>query len=255
MLNGLSLRWQTYSASEIDTAISVHDDMFVGGNLAHYLQVGRSAIEMIAEAMLLSRKSAFSTVLDMPCGGGRVTRHLVKFFPDSQISVSDIEKAKQADVVAQFGVEGIDVPADFSMPTPRRYDLIFVGSLLTHLQEPMFIRLLNYCLDGLAKHGVLVATTHGRRTATLRMTWRKEGPDASADSVRTAIETDFLQGRMIFCGTDSPNSRYGGTVYGGSFSPASWVVRQLETRGDAVMLGLKEAAWGGNHDALIVQKC
>ena len=83
----LSARWTQYRAESVDLTISDRDDMFVAGQLDHYLWAGRLALELISEAMLLSRKTAFRSLLDMPCGYGRVTRHLVKFFPDSHVGI------------------------------------------------------------------------------------------------------------------------------------------------------------------------
>jgi SAM-dependent methyltransferase len=210
-------------------------------------------MEIIAEAMVLARRTSFPSVLEIPCGGGRVTRHLVRFLPDSRISVSDVEKAKQSAVSAQFGVEGVDVAADFSEPGPRRFDLIFVGSLLTHLQEHMFVRLLDHCIDALAKDGVLIATTAGRWNAGWRI--RRKSPGRGLRALRWAVDTRFRRGRATFLGSTAPSQRYAGTVYGACLAPASWVVRRVEMRGDAIVLGVKEAAWRGNQDALIVQKC
>jgi SAM-dependent methyltransferase len=219
----------------------------------HYFDVGRSAMEIIAEAMVLARRTSFQSVLEIPCGGGRVTRHLVKFLPGAGISVSDVEKTKQSAVAAQFGVEGVDIAADFSEPIPRRFDLIFVGSLLTHLQEHMFVRLLDYCIDALAQDGVLIATTAGRWNAGWRI--RRKSAGRGLRALRWAVDTRFRRGRATFLGSTAPSERYKGTVYGACLAPASWIVRQVEMRGDAIVLGIKEAAWGGNQDALIVQKC
>ena len=63
------------------------------GNLAHYLNVGLSAIDAIDHA--LSKKNAAKevvSVLDLPCGYGRVTRTLRCRFPSAQFTVCDLEK-------------------------------------------------------------------------------------------------------------------------------------------------------------------
>ncbi len=46
------------------------------GNLDHYLQVGRGAIDLIVAAMVTAKRTDFGKILDLPCGAGRVTRHL-----------------------------------------------------------------------------------------------------------------------------------------------------------------------------------
>ena len=69
----------------------------------------------------------FPAILDLPCGGGRVTRHLKAFFPESEIHVGDIDADKLAAVTAQFSVTPFPFPHDFRGEPGRRFDLIFVG--------------------------------------------------------------------------------------------------------------------------------
>src|ERR1700720_2424850 len=158
---GLIARWANYRAETLDQTISQQDDMFEG-DIEHYLFAGRSALEAISEAMLLARKTRFDNLLDVPCGYGRVPPHLVKFFPDSQIFVSEKDKAKQHFCAATFGTKELDLPLDFSGEPTRQFDLIFVGSLLTHLNERLSISALRYLLKSLCEGGLLIVTTHGR---------------------------------------------------------------------------------------------
>src|SRR5262245_25523517 len=79
-LTAITERLQSYLSAEISKQIGPHVGMFVPGAESHYMRVGRSAIEAIAQIMIATGKTSFGTVLDLPCGGGRVTRHLVKFF-------------------------------------------------------------------------------------------------------------------------------------------------------------------------------
>lgn len=93
----LAERWRRYSASPIDRTVSPHDDMHFASdaNSVEYFKVGRSAIRIIAEAMILAGRRDFGSVLDLPCGGGRITRHLMKFLPESEIFVADIDQEKE----------------------------------------------------------------------------------------------------------------------------------------------------------------
>jgi hypothetical protein len=126
VVEALSSRWLAYQNATIDQVVSPLDDMLMRehpAGMGHYMAVGVSAVEGLTEAMLLARRTRFGRILDLPCGGGRVTRHLRAFFPDSEIVVSDLDKAKQAAVTAQFGVAAIDVPADFAGPPGQTFDL------------------------------------------------------------------------------------------------------------------------------------
>ena len=247
LLQGLTERWQRYQAAEIDKMIAPVDDMKHAASAEEerkYFEVGRSAIELITDAMMLARRTQLARILDFPCGGGRVTRHLVKFFPDSDISASDIEREKQAFVVSRYGAKPVDCPPNFTTPLPEKYDLIFVGSLFTHLDAGLFGRALDFFLDGLSSHGILVMTLHGRYTATALSAGRAHP--------RMLGTVDMFR-RAGFSYVEQERTRYG-VSYGTSFSAPSWVASLIERRAHATLLAYKERAWDNHQDALILQK-
>ena len=47
--------------------------------------VGASAAEAIIAALAAGRLAEVKRVLDLPCGHGRVLRHLVNMFPDAAV--------------------------------------------------------------------------------------------------------------------------------------------------------------------------
>jgi SAM-dependent methyltransferase len=239
-LEALRARWARYHADKIDTTIAPNDDMFIaeGGGLEHYLFVGISALEVISEAMLLARRAQFARVLDMPCGCGRVTRHLVKFFPDATILVSEIDKAKQTFAASQFGAQAIDIPADFSGDPRHQCDLIFVGSLFTHLNAAQTTRALGYLLDMLSEDGILLFTTHGRYAMT-------QTPKGRYRSLERRLWRGFMRRGFGYQG----DNRYGTSV----MAP-SWVLAVLETFANARVLGHRELGWARHQDVFIVQK-
>ena len=122
-------------SSAIDT-ISSNDEMFQN-NLDHYFSVGRSALENILAAMRLAGCTTFHSILDLPCGHGRVLRHIRARFPDAALTACDINR------------DGVDFCAHTFSATPdifhdrtfeavnlkSRFDLIWCGSLLTHFDE------------------------------------------------------------------------------------------------------------------------
>jgi SAM-dependent methyltransferase len=249
LLQSLLERWQRYQASEVDPTIAPVDDMKGGDSpdaARHYMQVGVSALELITEGMLLARRTTIARILDFPCGGGRVTRHLVKFFPEAEISASDIEREKQAFVVSQYGAKPVSCPPDFSQLPPEKYDLIFVGSLFSHLDAGMFARALDFFIRSLAPQGLLVITLHGRYTANAVSAGRSGWRDLILRAVRRFRRGGF--GYVV-----QERTRYG-VSYGAAFSAPSWVLQLIESRTDAMVLGFKERAWDHHQDALIVQR-
>jgi SAM-dependent methyltransferase len=232
----LLVRWAQYRAASLDLTLSEHDDMFVAGQLEHYLFVGTSALEIISEAMLLARKTRVLRLLDVPCGYGRVTRHLVKFFPDSQIFVSEIDEAKQSFCSSTFGVQGIDLPPDFSGEPTQHFDLIFVGSLLTHLNASLSINALHYLLKALSEGGLLILTTHGRHATALA---------ASRGRLKHNTLRSFLRRGFEY---------HGSSTYGSSRMAPSWVLRILESVPDARVVGHKEQGWALHQDVFVIEK-
>jgi SAM-dependent methyltransferase len=237
-IEALSARWAQYRADRVDLTISPNDDMFFAekGGLEHYIFVGTSALEVISDAMLLCGESRFAKILDLPCGYGRVTRHLVKFFPESEIFVSEIDKEKQAFCVSQFKVRWVDMPPDFSGDPPDRYDLIFVGSLLTHLNEKLSTRTLHYLVKALSEKGMLIFTTHGRHVATLMA----KASQVARETLRSFKATGF--------------GYEGGATYGTSLMAPSWILGILEAVPDMRVLGHMEQGWAWHQDVFIAQK-
>jgi SAM-dependent methyltransferase len=247
ILLSLRGRYSTYLTTEICSDISEHDDMFVAGKLDHYLSVGRSAIDVTAQAMVCAQRDHFSSVLDLPCGGGRVTRHLRAFLPDAKLFVGDLNKQKEAFVTAKFEASAIDPWADFSAAPSRRFDLIFAGSLVTHFGPNQYVRAIRWCIDALAPEGLLIFASNGRRIFhLLNATFRSGGWH---DSLRSFVDTGFG-----YRPHDPAMPMDGPLSYGTSLSAPSWVTRRVETDPEARILSFREGAWDDGQDVVVMQK-
>jgi SAM-dependent methyltransferase len=246
-LRSVTERYADYLASDVSSEISPFDDMFVSELIDDYMAVGRSAIQSIADAMILSEVQKINTVLDYPCGGGRVSRHLVKFFPNAELFAADINPAKEEFVVQTFGATRIQATADFSISSSQKFDLIFVGSLVTHFGATQFARAMNWFIDSLAPNGLLVITTHGRRTAFIFR-------DFFSSPERRQSRDDFLESGFGYQPDESAMSEDGPQSYGGSLSAPSWVMRLVEEHRSVRIVSFKEAAWADNHDVLVLQR-
>lgn len=242
-------RLREYEGATISHEISEHDAMYqrgVPGALDHYLSVGRSAIALLARAMIIGGRDSFASVLDLPSGAGRITRHLAAFFRDAELFVGDTNKGGEEFAAIKFGAKKFAFPANFIGTPARRFDLIFCGSLLTHLPQHRFVAATSWLIQALQPDGILVATTHGRRASYLQRTRLRY------------IDDD------AWCGVDDDSRLHGfGFVeternvagpYGYSFSAPRWVISLLETEASCRVLGYQEAAWDDHQDALIVQK-
>src|SRR5437016_6018977 len=212
-IDSVAKRWRQYEASPISRQIADHDLMF-DGNIEHYLRVGQSAIAMIALAMLAARRPSVRSVLDLPCGAGRVTRHLRVFFPEAELFVSDLDKRAERFAAETFRAETIKAPRDFDVPLTRAFDVIFCGSLLTHLPKPRFIRALRWLCDALAPDGLLVVTIHGRRADHAERNFNRHLDPSKWQRVREAA----ADAGFGFVETE----RHSDTSYGFSLTAPSW---------------------------------
>src|SRR5688572_29835483 len=77
-----------YRAATVDTRVSDKDAM----KDQWYFGIGRSAVENIMMGCLASNITSVGRVLDLPCGHGRVLRHLVALFPNAEFHACDLDR-------------------------------------------------------------------------------------------------------------------------------------------------------------------
>ena len=159
-------RVQKY-AHTVDLRITSDDGM--ESNDGHYLLVGASALDAILSAVLLSDRPDPARILDFGSGAGRVTRWLKAAYPTAQLCCCDLRSQDvafcrlvfEADTwVSSTDVEALDFHGD--------YDLIWMGSVLTHLEESVSRRLVDKAMEALNPFGLLVATTIGRTARAIQ---------------------------------------------------------------------------------------
>jgi SAM-dependent methyltransferase len=225
-----------------DRRISEHDEMAVAATPRQYFHVGLSALELVERARTAAQATAPPrTVLDFACGHGRVLRMLVASFPQAEFTACDVNR------------DGVDYCARSFGATPRygdpdpdrielgeRFDLIWVGSLFTHLDAPRWDGFLELLASHLEPDGVLVFTVHGRGAIEeLRVgerTFAVEQPDGlveRCDSEGFAYEH--------YLGHDS---------FGISLSRPWWVCRTLERHAGLELVLYAEGGWNGRQDAV-----
>jgi len=142
--------------------------MYVPGQADHYLLVGISAIrciEAVLESANISR-TGIKSILDFPVGYGRVLRFLKARYSQARISGAEIDLPAMKFCIQNFSVEPVTAPHDFSLlSTPDKFDLIWCGSLVTHLDEDSATALLRLFRDHLTDSGICVVSAHGQTSA------------------------------------------------------------------------------------------
>jgi len=135
---------------------------------AHYASVGRSAIAAIGQALSAADRS-FDDVeacLDMPCGYGRVLRMLAHEIPGERITACDINRKAIRFCASEFGATPLRSTPNLDRVRFGRYDLIWCGSLVTHIDERRAERLLRRFADALVPGGVAIVTIHAEPPLT-----------------------------------------------------------------------------------------
>jgi SAM-dependent methyltransferase len=155
-------------------SLQVHhqDAMHVPGYAREYLIAGLSASRCIqAVLQSIGKERAIGSILDFPCGYGRVLRFLKVMFPDCDITGGEVESGALDFCQRKFGVTPILSSTDFgSLSLPRKFDLIWCGSLITHIDETAAADLLRFFYRHLTNEGVCIFTTHGQ----LAVDWIEE---------------------------------------------------------------------------------
>jgi SAM-dependent methyltransferase len=163
---------------QVSLHVHRNDEMYMPFDARHYLSTGLSAMRCIESALQKAvGGQAVRSILDFPCGYGRVLRFLRARFPDAEITVSELDKAALAFCKESFYVKTVESTTDFSkLSVAGSFDLIWCGSLLTHVDENSAAELLKFFRDHLSPGGRVLFTTHGRHPVhSIRKTRRAYG--------------------------------------------------------------------------------
>jgi SAM-dependent methyltransferase len=228
------------TARRLDVALS-HRDAMHGGHTERYLGVGLSALRCVEASLDAAGRPEVRRGLDLPCGHGRVLRWLASRFPQAAFTVSDVDEHGIAWCARRFGAVPVRSSPDFDgVDLGEPFELIWCGSLATHLDGPSIGALLRLFSRHLAPDGVAVVTTHGDRAAE-RMRGR-EMDYALADPELEGLLRDHADGGFSY--RDYPWV----DGYGLSLCSRAWFAER------ALEAGLREAlflpaGWDEHQDA------
>jgi SAM-dependent methyltransferase len=226
--------------------ISPDEEMYWPGREEAYFAAGRSALRAIRLAELAAGTGSPARILDLPCGHGRVLRMLKAAYPEAELTACDLNREGVDFCARVFGAKPVysTLRAE-EVPLDETFDLIWSGSLVTHLDLDRwraFFALYERCL---APGGLLVLTTFGRWPAErLR---RREFTYAMTDAEIPGLLEAF--DREGFAYSDYP----GATLSGMSLTAPSWVVRHVEERSELRLVSYTERGWNDHQDVVACQ--
>jgi trans-aconitate methyltransferase len=234
---------QAYQKVDIDKTLSPQDHMYNTGP-DWYFSVGTDGINVIFRALAISNLGTVNRILDLPCGHGRVARHLRAAFPQADITFADIDTDAVDFCARQFGGRGVYSQPDLSqVALGDGYDLIWIGSLFTHVDEARAETWLRHLCRRLSERGMVIATLHGNWTKEVHRTYGAIIGDAEWVQVMAGYEATGW-GYARYPGPDD---------YGISLCRASAAIAMASRIEGTRILGYQERAWAGNHDVLMVE--
>ncbi|MGH2978301.1 MAG: class I SAM-dependent methyltransferase [Solirubrobacterales bacterium] len=235
------------SPSGVEQEIAEGDEMYIPGRRELYFQLGAAALRAIRLALLAAGKDDPARILDFPCGHGRVLRMLKAEFPDAALTAGDLNADGVSFCARRLGATPIN-----SRLTPEevtiegRFDLVWCGSLLTHLDRdrwPGFFSLLASAVDG---GGVFVFTAYGRaRAERIRS---REALHGIGEQGAQKILSEF--DRDGFGYADYEGRRLSGM----SLTSPPWVCDRIAETGCLQLVSYTECGWHGQQDVVAVTK-
>jgi SAM-dependent methyltransferase len=238
--------WFASTATDVSTQVSDSEAM-PAADLAGYLAVGESALKAIRLAQLAARVPDFQAILDLPCGHGRVLRWLRAAYPGASLTACDI-LADAVDFCRDaFGAKPVYSHRRIEASAfPESYDLIWVGSLFTHVDVPDWDHLLSLFDRLLRPDGVLVITTHGELVAERMRAGHLYGYPESG--VTRALRA-YAHAGFAFL-EEAPAS----VDYGITLARPEWVLEWAARYADLQVAFYGEALWANHQDVLALVK-
>jgi SAM-dependent methyltransferase len=226
---------------DIDREIHPNDEMYAASP-PHYFTWGMSAVQAIQRAIAFVGAAEPRNILDLPCGHGRVLRVLRARYPQAKLAACDLLRDGVDFCAQKFGAQPIyseDGGTRIELEGP--YDLIWCGSLLTHLPQERWAWFLKLFDDHLAKDGVLVFTIHGRHIAEMLRDGSLTFPLPNHDRLIQDFE------RTGFAYQDYVHQQH----YGISLSSPEWVAATVARDTHLRTVDVMERGWFYHHDVAI----
>jgi SAM-dependent methyltransferase len=232
----------------ISEEISPNDQMY-NGDPDSYPGLGFLALDCVRLVMFAAQKGKPESILDLPSGHGRVLRALKAEFPEARLTACDLNRDGVdfcAQALGATGVYSSERPADVTFED--RFDLIWCGSLLTHMDRALWRQFLDLFESVLMPGGVLVFTTHGR---SILEKWRD--PDAGDFYLqprerREELVRDYVADGFGFAeytlGEETRESLSVPHSFGISMAQPSWTCRLIESRPGLQLVSYMEGRWG-----------
>jgi SAM-dependent methyltransferase len=230
-----------------DRTISPRDGMIKDGLESQYFELGRRALELILFSGRLCDKPHYHDILDLPCGHGRVLRWLRAHYGYARITACDLDHEAVDFCRDRFQAEGVYSQADLAqLSFPSPFELVWCGSLLTHLSQERWLAALDCLVRWTREYGVIVFTTQGRSYTSLLARGRK---NVAENIDKAGLLAEFTRSGFAYERYFEP--AHGD--YGVAVASPEWVGRALQRHPEVILRAYLEEAWG-MQDVVILYK-
>jgi SAM-dependent methyltransferase len=220
-------------------SLAPNDTMHVKGESRHYLGVGLSAMRCI-NRILQHTRTDVGNILDLPCGHGRVLRFLRSTFANAQITACEIDPDGVRFCEQAFTASGIISTHELATLTfPNRFDLIWCGSLVTHLDRKHASDLLHCFYRHLAPNGVCLFTSHGQTSRE----WLESGEEyyGLSSDIQRKLLTELAKTGYGYADYSVPG-------YGISVVSFECMTKIASDVGDWCLVAFMQRGWDDHQD-------
>ena len=236
-----------FSQLAVDRTVAPGDGMVAVDNPEQYFELGRRALELIHFSSELCDKPHYPEILDLPCGHGRVLRWLRAHYHYADLTACDLDRAGVDFCAAQFRATPVYSTPDLpQLDFKKQFELIWVGSLVTHLSKDRWLATLDSLVRWTKECGVIIFTTQGRGYTSLLARGRR---NVAENIDKSALLADYAREGFAY-------QRYFETEhgdYGVAVTSPEWLQRTLQRYPDIIMRAYLEEAWG-MQDVVILYK-
>lgn len=235
--------WTAYRKREVDRTLHPEDHMFntAKNGWDDYHAVGVSAMQVIQSVLGSSPSHRVARIMDFGCGHGRVARHLRAFFPEAEMFFVDIDGEAAKFCAAQFNGTAITSSEDFSsLDLPKDIDLIWLGSVFTHLDYGRMNALFDILVSSLRPRGIIIATFRGEYL------YRQMKAETEPNLKRkwTPLLRQYEAGGIGYLPYDAEKN----PQWGLSLSSMDRIAGMGRRHADIRLIGYTETGWAAVHD-------
>jgi SAM-dependent methyltransferase len=236
-----------FPLTNIQRSVHPSDGMYQG-NPIHYLNVGFDAVSLVERHAGSHPKS----ILDMPCGFGRATRAFRARYPEIQLAVSDIIDDGVEFCAKIFDAIGLRSEPDFEVLNfHQQFDAIWVGSLITHLNEASVYSFFRFLIRHLTPTGRAIVSSHGAFVAGRIYQDRMLGGTTYGLGLEkpTLILDDYYRNGFGFAEYEGHDSEQ---PYGISICSEGWLRAAVASTENAKMIAFESHALDRHHDITVI---